>query len=147
MEFLKVKPKLWAQVSKMLQHKGYACTGNFNLEHQKGITQGTSVQKFSFNKLNNFGRHRADKGNSILPVHMDNVKTLAILDTGMHSYQIHVDQIGKIVSKKNSNELQLADGNLENPLGMLENVLVESCGIKYVHSFAIVDFGQDQAMR
>ena len=40
-------------------------------------------------------------------------------------------------------ELQLADGNLEHPLGMLENVLVESCGVKYVHSFAIVDFGQD----
>ena len=32
---------------------------------------------------------------------------------------------------------------LEHPLGMLENVLVESCGVKYVHSFAIVDFGQD----
>ena len=40
-------------------------------------------------------------------------------------------------------ELQLADGNLDHPLGMLENVLVESCGVKYVHSFAIVDFGQD----
>ena len=56
--------------------------GNFNSKHQKGITQGTSVQKFSFNKLNNFGRHRADKGNSMLPIQMDKVKTLAILDTG-----------------------------------------------------------------
>ena len=37
----------------------------------------------------------------------------------------------------------MADRNLEHPLGMLENVLVESCRVKYVHSFAIVDFGQD----
>ena len=40
-------------------------------------------------------------------------------------------------------ELQLADGNVEHLLDMLENILVESCGVKYVHSFAIVDFGQD----
>ena len=40
-------------------------------------------------------------------------------------------------------DLQLADGNLERPLGILENMVVESCGIKYEHSFAIVDFGQD----
>ena len=40
-------------------------------------------------------------------------------------------------------DLQLADGNLERPLGILENVVVESWGIKYEHSFAIVDFRQD----
>ena len=37
--------------------------------------------------------------------------------------------------------LQLADGSLENPIGVLENVTVKSCGIEYVHTFAIVDFG------
>ena len=40
------------------------------------------MQKFSFNKLNNYGKHRADKGNSMLPIQMGKVKTLAILDTG-----------------------------------------------------------------
>ena len=39
--------------------------------------------------------------------------------------------------------LQLADGTLENPMGMLENICVESCGIEYEHTFAIVNFGKD----
>jgi len=37
----------------------------------------------------------------------------------------------------------LLDGSLEHPLGLLENVLVESCGVKYKNTFAIVDFGQE----
>ena len=39
--------------------------------------------------------------------------------------------------------LQLADSSLENPIGLLENVTVTSCGIKYEHTFAIVDFGRN----
>ena len=78
-----MKPKMWAQVSKMLQNKGYACMGNFNSKNHKGITTGTSVQKLSFNKLNNYGKHRADKGNSMLPIQIGKVKTLAILDTAL----------------------------------------------------------------
>ena len=66
----------------MLQNKGYACIGNLNPENNKEITAGTSVQKLSFNKLNNYGKHRAGKGNSMLPIQISRVKTLAILDTG-----------------------------------------------------------------
>ena len=86
MDFLKVKLKMWAQVSRMMQNKGYACMGDFNPENQKGITAGTSVQNLSFNKLNNYGKHRADKENSMLPIQMDKVKTLAILDTGAREH-------------------------------------------------------------
>ena len=39
--------------------------------------------------------------------------------------------------------MQLADGSLENPIGLLENVTVKSCGIEYEHTFAIVDFGNN----
>ena len=39
--------------------------------------------------------------------------------------------------------LQLDDGSLENPIGLLENVTVKSCGTKYEHTFAIADFGQN----
>ena len=77
-----MKPEMWTKVSKMLQNKGYACMGNFNFENHKEIAAGTSVQKLSFNKLNNYGKHRADKGNSMLPIQMGKVKTLAILDIG-----------------------------------------------------------------
>ena len=40
-------------------------------------------------------------------------------------------------------DLQLANGNLEHPLGLLEHTIIKSCGIEFEHSFAIVDFGQD----
>ena len=39
--------------------------------------------------------------------------------------------------------LQLADGILERPIGLLENVNVQSYGIEYTHTFAIVDFGKN----
>ena len=41
-------------------------------------------------------------------------------------------------------QLQLAtDGTVAKPLGMLERVTVTSCGIAFMHMFAIVDFGRD----
>ena len=82
----------------------------------------------------------------MLPIQMGKVKTLAILDTGARvsiATKAMWIKWGQLSLIKMRMELQVADGNLEHPLGMLENVLVESCGVKYVHSFAIVDFGQD----
>ena len=38
--------------------------------------------------------------------------------------------------------LQLVDGSLENPIVLLENVIVKSYCIEYEHTFAIVDFGK-----
>ena len=39
--------------------------------------------------------------------------------------------------------LHLANGSLENPIGLLENVIVRSCGIEYEYTFGIVDFGKN----
>ena len=39
--------------------------------------------------------------------------------------------------------LQLADGHIQRPIGLLERVLVTTCGIEYEHTFAVVDFGQN----
>lgn len=39
--------------------------------------------------------------------------------------------------------LQLANGCLKKPFGLLENFLVKSCDIEYEHTFVVVDFGQD----
>ena len=39
-------------------------------------------------------------------------------------------------------KLQLADGYMERPMGILEKIVVSSCGIEYQHTFAIVDFGK-----
>ena len=40
-------------------------------------------------------------------------------------------------------QLELADGTLAKPLEMLERVTVTSCGITFMHTFAIVNFGRD----
>ena len=40
-------------------------------------------------------------------------------------------------------QLQLADGTLEKPLGIPERVIYTSCGMSFMHTFAIVDFGRD----
>ena len=39
-------------------------------------------------------------------------------------------------------KLQLADGYIESPIGLLEKAIVTSCGIEYEHTFAVVDFGK-----
>lgn len=41
--------------------------------------------------------------------------------------------------------LQLDNGNLDHPLGSLEDLIVISCGIEYEHTFDVVDFGQDSS--
>ena len=37
--------------------------------------------------------------------------------------------------------LQLVDGIIYNPIGIVEDITMESCGIEYEHTFATVDFG------
>ena len=73
-------------------------------------------------------------------------KAIAILETGA-GVSIATKSIwekwGKRVVRKTRMQLQLADGKLARPLGILENVTLTSCGIKYEHTFAIVDFGTD----
>ena len=49
--------------------------------------------------------------------------------------------MGQKTLRKTRMDLQLADGNLEHPLGLLEHVIIKSCSIEFDHTFAIVDFG------
>lgn len=143
MEFL---PKLWEQVSKLLRNKGYLVNKNFKMGQQKEIVLDSPIQKVSLNKLNNHGRFKAKNGHTTLPVQVLNVKTFAILDTGA-GISIATKEIwqkwGAIALNKTRMELQLADGNLEHPLGLLVDMPIESCGVTYEHTFAIVDFGRD----
>ena len=39
-------------------------------------------------------------------------------------------------------KLQLANGSIERPIGLLEKVIVTACGVEYEHTFAVVDFGK-----
>ena len=51
--------------------------------------------------------------------------------------------MGKIALRHSRMKLQLVDGHIQRPIGLLERVLVTTCGIEYEHTFAVVDFGQN----
>ena len=85
-------------------------------------------------------------GNTTLPIKFNDCKAIAILDTGART-SIATKSIwqkwGKLALRRTRMQLHLADGSLGKPLGMLECVIVTSCGISFVHTFAIVDFDRD----
>ena len=39
-------------------------------------------------------------------------------------------------------KLQLVDGYVESPIGLLKKVIVTSCGIEYKHTLCLVNFGK-----
>lgn len=97
--------------------------------------------------LNKVGKYcEDDEGNTTLPVKIEKVISTAILDSGAR-VSIATKTIwakwGKPAITQTRMNLQLADGSLENPLGLLKRVMVKSCGIEYEHTFAIVDFGKN----
>ena len=53
------------------------------------------------------------------------------------------EQWGKLALRQTRMKLQLANGHIQRPIGLLEIVLVTTCGIKYEHTFVVVDFGQN----
>lgn len=72
------------------------------------------------------------------------VTSLVILDSGagvaIATKQIRVSW-GQPALRKTRMEIQLADGYVERPMGLLEKVVVSSCNIEYGHTFTMVDFG------
>lgn len=44
----------------------------------------------------------------------------------------------KLAIKRKRINLQLENGSLENPIGLLESILVKSCGIEYKHTLCII---------
>ena len=79
-----------------------------------------------------------------MPVTFNEITTLAILDSGagvaIATKQMW-DSWGQPALRKTRMKLQLADGYVERPMGLLEKVVVSSCNIEYEHTFAVVDFG------
>ena len=52
------------------------------------------------------------------------------------------DACGSPTMRKTRMKLQLADGYIESPIGLLEKVIITSCGIEYEHTFAVVNLGK-----
>ena len=96
--------------------------------------------------INKVGDYCEDEdGNTTLPVEFNEVRSLAILDSGA-GVAIATKEVweswGKPALRKTRMKFQLADGFIESPIGLLEKVVVSSCWIEYKHTFAVVDFGK-----
>ena len=104
----------------------------------------SEVEHISINKVSK--KIGPSEGNTTLPVEHGSIISIAILDSGA-GISVATKSIwekwGKPTVRSTRMNLQLADGKLENPIGILENVSLTSCGIEYTHSFAVVDFGQE----
>ena len=68
MDFLRVKPELWEQVSKLLRNKGYSINKHFKPMKQIDSDPEPSIEKISLNKLNDHGKFKAENGHTTLPV-------------------------------------------------------------------------------
>ena len=84
-------------------------------------------------------------GHTRLLVKYRGIESMAMLDSGVGisiATKLVWIKWGKPTLYKVCMSLQLADGSLNTPLGLVEDITVESCGIQYSHTFAIVDFGE-----
>lgn len=113
-------------------------------ERLKGIVQQrVKCETVPINKGGDYCE--GEDGNTTLPVEFNEVKSLAILDSGA-GVAIATKGVweswGKPALRKTRMKLQLADGFIESPIGLLEKVVVTSCGIEYKHTFPMVDFGK-----
>ena len=142
---LKVRPELWHEVVKCLKKMGIEMPLVQELKETMVIdpTKKVKCEPVPLNKVGDYCE--GDDGNTTLPVEFNRVKSLVILDSGA-GVAIATKQVweswGKPALRKTRMKLQLADGFMESPIGLLEKIIVTSCGIEYEHTFVVVDFGK-----
>ena len=89
--------------------------------------------------------YEGETENTMLPIEYARHSIMAILDggVGMDVITKKVWELwGKPTMKQTPIKLLLADGNIKEPIGLLERVIATSCGVRYEHTFAVVDFGE-----
>ena len=109
----------------------------------KRAKRATKCELVPINKVGYYCK--GEDGNTTLPVEFNDVKSLAILDSGAR-VAIATKNVwevwGNPILRKTRMKLQLANGYIESPIRLLEKVIVTSCGIEYKHTFVVVDFGK-----
>ena len=84
-----------------------------------------------------------EEGNITIPVEYNNTRTFAILDNGARvaiATKSLWEAWGKPAIRRTRLKLQLADGHLERPLGLLEEISISVCRVNLIHTMlAIMD--------
>lgn len=97
-------------------------------------------------KLSQYVKAKEDKGNTTLKLSVNAVKTMAILDIGARVSILTSgmwEVWGKRAIRKIRMGLQMADGEIKYPLGLLENIHINIYGIQVEHTFTVVDSGRN----
>ena len=140
-ELMKLRPELWEGLTEKLVEQGVLNRGRLS---QANPAKTTYDEPIELKKVRDI--QAKDEGNTTLPIVYEGIESVAILDSGAGisiATKSIWDKWGKPTVRRTRMNLQLADGSLENPIGLLENITVTSCGIEYEHTFAIVDFGRN----
>ena len=144
-DVLKSKPELWEEVAKYLKSIGVEMP---IMEHNqihttKSAKANGNIEPVPLNKVGDYCE--GEDSNTTILVEFKGTNTLAILDSGA-GVAIATKKIweswGRPALRKTRMKLQLADGHIERPIGLVEGIVVTSCGVEYEHTFAVVDFGK-----
>ena len=144
-DVLKVRPKLCHEVIKCFKKMGIEMPLVQELRETMiiDLVKKVNYEPVPLNKVGDYSE--GDDGNTTLLVEFNEVKILEILDSGV-GVAIATKQVweswGKPTLKKTRMKLCLADGFMESHIGLLEKLIVTSCGIEYEDTFAVVDFGK-----
>ena len=126
------KPPLWA---KLLEKWGV-----------KNQLLKETIPSQELCKMSTYVKAEGDKGNTTLKVKKDTHLHLAILDIGVGVSIITKEnwiQWGKRALNNTQMGLQLADGEVKYPIGLLEDTSISICDIEITHTFAVVNFGPE----
>ena len=142
-DVLRVRPELWKELGLQLKKLGVELPISEQIPNLEKIKKQKTYEPVPLNKVGDYCE--GEDSNTTIPVDFNGQQTLAILDSGA-GVAIATQRIweswGKPAIRKTRMKLQLADGYIEKPIGLLEKVVVSSCGVEYEHTFAIVDFGK-----
>ena len=144
-DILRVKPELWKDVGKCLEKMGIHLPATKTKRALEAIKQTRKVvEPIPVNKVGDYCK--GEDGNTTIPVEFVGQTNVAIIDSGAGvaiATKNMWEAWGKPALTKTRMKLQLADGFIERPLGLLEKIVVTSYGVEYEHTFAVVDFGKD----
>ena len=125
-DLLRLRPKLLKRMARKLSLPEAEKEPEPLSETQKAKDQ--EIEHVSVNKLSKM--IGPSEGNTTIPVEHGSIISVAILDSGARvsiATKSIWEKWGKPTVRSTRMNLQLADGKLENPIGILENVALTSC--------------------